>query len=122
MPDKIEVQQAALDKRVSALEKSLDATKKDMRAVGDAGKNAVTRDDLTKLANRIAELEKAMAVLASTKKDVKSIEEQQKKTALAVMNKAKADTEKIVADLKIDVRFRQLQADIDTVRAIALKK
>jgi len=119
MADKIEVQQAALDKRVTALEKSLDTTKKEVRATGDANKNGVSRDEITKLANRITALEKSVALLATTKKDVKSIEEQQKKDAIAIVNKVKADTDKIVASMNLDARFRAVQVQVDQVRNMA---
>ena len=119
MADKIEVQQAALDKRVTALEKSLDTTKKEVRATGDASKNVASRDDLAKLANRITALEKSIALLATTKKDVKSIEDQQKKDAAAIITKVKADHDKLVASMNLDARFRAFQVQMDQVRAIA---
>ena len=119
MADKMEVQQAALDKRVTALEKSLDTTKKEVRATGDANKNGVSRDDLAKLANRITALEKSIALLATTKKDVKSIEEQQKKDVAAITNKVKADHDKLVASMNLDARFRAFQIQLDQVRNMA---
>lgn len=119
MADKIEAQQAALDKRVTALEKSLDTTKKEVRATGDANKNGVSRDDLAKLANRITALEKSVALLAATKKDVKSVEEQQKKDMAAITNKVKADQDKLVASMNLDARFRAFQVQLDQVRNVA---
>lgn len=119
MADKIEAQQEALDKRVTALEKSLDTTKKEVRATGDANKNGVSRDDLAKLANRITALEKSVALLAATKKDVKSVEEQQKKDMAAITNKVKADQDKLVASMNLDARFRAFQVQLDQVRNVA---
>jgi len=127
MADKIELQQAVQERRLTALEKAIDTMKKDQRAAGDVNlKNLAPLDQLKALAARVDKLEQAIAALASTKKDVKSVEEQQRKSAeqqqkatLEMVNKIKADNEKMVTALNIDNRFRQLEAQVQTALALA---
>jgi len=127
MPDKIELQQAVQERRLTGLEKTIDAMKKDQRAAGDVNlKNLATLDQLKALAARVDKLEQTIAALASTKKDVKSVEEQQRKAAeqqqkatQEMINKIKADNEKMVTALNIDNRFRQLDAQVQTALALA---
>jgi ABC-type uncharacterized transport system fused permease/ATPase subunit len=127
MADKIELQQAVQERRLTALEKAIDTMKKDQRAAGDVNlKNLAPLDQLKALAARVDKLEQAIAALASTKKDVKSVEEQQRKSAeqqqkatLEMVNKIKADNEKMVTALNIDNRFRQLEVQVQTALALA---